>query len=146
MVLYSVWFTAAAEPAFCNSSDTSNGLDQTSTGRGPEPEALTVGTIGERTYVFVGFERIGGVMVYDVTDPRRPHFEQYINNRNFAVDPATACVTDKPKSSLCAAAGDLSVEGLLFIPAGSSTTGVPLLVVAHETSDSVTLFRIDPAT
>lgn len=138
--------TAAAVPAFFNSSDTSNGLDQTSTGRGPEPEALTVGTIGERTYVFVGFERIGGVMVYDVTDPRRPHFEQYINNRNFAVDPATACVTDKPKSSLCAAAGDLSVEGLLFIPADSSPTGVPLLVVAHETSDSVTLFRIDPAT
>ncbi|MFZ1428908.1 MAG: choice-of-anchor I family protein [Geminicoccaceae bacterium] len=138
--------TAAAVPAFFNASDTSNGLDQTSPGRGPEPEALTVGMIGGRSYVFVGFERIGGVMVYDVTDPRRPHFEQYINNRNFAVDPATACVEDKPKSPLCAAAGDLSVEGLLFIPAGSSPTGIPLLVVSHETSNSVTVFRVDPST
>ena len=41
--------------------------------------------------------------------------------------------------------GDLSVEGLLFIPASSSPTGVPLLVVSHETSDSVTVFGIGPA-
>ena len=79
-------------------------------------------------------------MVYDITDPRRPHFEQYINHRNFAVDPASVCVKDRPKSTACAAVGDLSVDGLLFIPASSSPTGVPLLVVSHETSDSVTVF------
>ena len=137
--------TAAAVPAFFNVPDDSNRFDQTSPGRGPEPEALAVGKIGSRNYVFVGFERIGGVMVYDITDPRHPHFEQYINNRNFAIDPATVCEKGKPKSSACASVGDLSVEGLLFIPADSSPDGKPLLVVSHETSDSVTVFGIDPA-
>ncbi len=138
--------TAAAVPKFFNVQDDGNTFDRTSQGRGPEPEALAVGSIGGRNYVFMGFERIGGIMVYDITDPRRPHFEQYINNRNFAVDPAAVCVKDRPKSAACAAVGDLSVEGVLFIPASSSPTGVPLLVVSHETSDSVTLFRIDPVT
>src|SRR3954447_1140661 len=80
--------TAAAVPELFNTPDDSNDFDATSNARGPEPEPLAVGGVGDRQYVFVGFERIGGVMAYDITDPRRPHFEQYINNRDFAVDPA----------------------------------------------------------
>jgi hypothetical protein len=136
---------AAAVPNFFNVADINNNFDATSQGRGPEPEPLAVGTIGGRNYVFVGFERIGGIMVYDITDPGNPRFEQYINNRNFAVDPAAVCIKDQPKSPDCAAAGDLSVEGVLFIPQDSSPIGVPLLIASHETSDSVTVFRIDPA-
>ena len=41
------------------------------------------------------------------------------------------------------AGGTWSVEGVLFIPASQSPIGVPLLVLNHETSDSVTVFRID---
>ncbi len=134
---------AAAVPAFFNAPDDSNQSDRTSQGRGAEPEPLTVGTIAGRTYAFVGFERLGGVMVYDITDPRSPQFQQYINNRNFAVDPATVCTKDMPKSPACAAAGDLSVEGVLFIPASDNKLGVPLLIASHETSDTVTVFRIN---
>ena len=61
--------TAAAVPTFFNMPDDSNTFDATSQGRGPEPEPLAVGTVGGRNYVFVGFERIGGIMVYDITDP-----------------------------------------------------------------------------
>jgi hypothetical protein len=102
-----------------------------------------VGQIGARQYAFIGFERIGGVMAYDVTDPFSPRFEQYINARNFNIDPAQVCIKDQPQSALCAETGDLSVEGVLFIPAGQSPIGVPLLVLNHETSDSVTVFRVD---
>src|SRR4051795_5372469 len=49
----------------------------------------------------------------------------------------------EPESPACAAAGDLSVEGVLFIPASRSPIGVPLVVLSHETSDRVTLFRVD---
>lgn len=135
--------TAAAVPRFFNVPDDSNAFDETSDQRGPEPEPLAVGAVGGRQYVFVGLERIGGVMVYDVTNPYRLHFEQYINNRDFAVDPAAVCEKGKPESPACAAVGDLSVEGVLFIPATRSPIGVPLLVLSHETSNSVTLFRID---
>ena len=130
--------TAAAIPQFFNTSDDQNRFDAQSDRRGPEPEAIAVGQIGARQYAFVGFERIGGVMAYDITDPFSPRFEQYINARNFSIDPAQACIKNQPQSALCAQAGDLSVEGVLFIPAGQSPIGVPLLVVNHETSDSVT--------
>ena len=36
---------------------------------------------------FIVLERIGGVMVYDVTDPTAPPFVQYINTRKFGVRP-----------------------------------------------------------
>jgi hypothetical protein len=52
------------------------------------------------------------------------------------------CEKGKPESAACAAVGDLSVEGVLFIPASQSPLGVPLVVLSHETSDSVTLFRV----
>lgn len=37
--------------------------------KGPEPENVTVGTVNGRTYAFAGLERIGGVMICDITDP-----------------------------------------------------------------------------
>lgn len=49
--------------------------------KGPEPEGLTIGQIGGRTYAFIGFER-GGIAVYDVTDAYHPEFVQYVNNRS----------------------------------------------------------------
>lgn len=136
--------TATAVPTFFNASDTNNRLDDRSPGRGPEPEPLDVRTIGSRAYAFVGFERLGGVMVYDITDPANPSFEQYINNRNFAVDPSSCIGVNNPPPA-CQEVGDLSVEGVLFIPADQSPIAVPLLVLTHETSESLTLYRIDPA-
>ena len=136
--------TAAAVPAAFNASDSNNRLDDRSPSRGPEPEPLDVGTIGARTYVFVGFERLGGAMVYEITDPAAPRFQQYINNRNFAVDPALCLGVDNPPPD-CREIGDLSVEGVLFIPADQSPINAPLIALAHETSESLTLYRIDPA-
>lgn len=133
----------AAAPSLFNAADDSNSFDSQSDRRGPEPEAIAVGRIGARVYAFIAFERIGGVVAYDITDPGAPKFQQYINNRNPAVDPALVCVKDEQKSPACAAAGDLSVEGVLFIPAQDSPIGVSLLVLVHETSDTVAIFRVD---
>jgi hypothetical protein len=138
---------ASALPDDFNVSESANDFDARSDSRGPEPEHLAVGKIGSQVYAFIAFERIGGVMVYDITDPRRPRFQQYINNRNFAVDPRVVC-GDKGREQIagCARAGDLEPEGLLFISAGDSPIGVPMLVVIHELSDSTTLYRIDRLT
>ena len=80
------------------------------------PEGLALGTVGKRQYAFVGLERMGGVMTYDITNPLTPVFVDYSNNRDFTVAPA-----DAP------AAGDLGPEGLLFIDAKDSPTRTPLL-------------------
>jgi hypothetical protein len=34
----------------------------------------TLGSIGGRVYAFIGLERIGGIQVYDITDPTNPAF------------------------------------------------------------------------
>ncbi|WP_410289039.1 choice-of-anchor I domain-containing protein [Desulfosarcina sp.] len=44
--------------------------------KGPEPEGLSLGEINCRTYLFLGLERIGGIMVYDISLPRQPEFVQ----------------------------------------------------------------------
>jgi hypothetical protein len=123
--------TAARYPTFFNASNDDRTFDSRSDNKGPEPEAVTIGTVGKRTYAFIGLERQGGVMVYDVTNPIAPVFVDYVNNRDFTVDPATA-----------EAAKDLGPEGVIFIDAKDSPTRSPLLVVANEVSGTVTLYSV----
>ena len=144
--------TAAAVPEFFNTEDNNNNFDSRSDDRGPEPEAVAVGRIGLRQYAFIVLEQIGGVMVYNITNPYRPHFELYINNRNFLTVPplnSDDCTQDTefsgppPLPSVCAEAGDLGPEGVLFIPRFKSPIDAALLVVTQEISDTTTIYRID---
>jgi hypothetical protein len=91
-------------------------------------------------------------MVYDITDPDNPSFQVYINNRNFLTDPPLSsdddvCPEDTLFSDLpspvCAEAGDLGPEGIMFIPRSKSPIDAPLVVVTQEISDTTTLYRID---
>ncbi|MBG6237454.1 2',3'-cyclic-nucleotide 2'-phosphodiesterase (5'-nucleotidase family) [Mycetocola sp. CAN_C7] len=127
--------TAAANPAFFNSNHSESNAEGRSDDKGPEPENLTIGTVDGRTYAFIGLERVGGVAVYDITDPAAPTFVTYLNNRNFAES-----VED---GGDLASAGDLGPEGLAFIPATTSPTGTPMLAVGNEVSGTTTLFSID---
>jgi 2',3'-cyclic-nucleotide 2'-phosphodiesterase/3'-nucleotidase/5'-nucleotidase len=136
--------TAEAVPAFFNTPDDANRFDGRSPDRGPEPEPLAIGEVAGRWYAFVGFERIGGVIAYDVTEPEAPRFAFYLNNRNFAIDPAAVCVQNRPKAPACAEVGDLEPEALRFIPATESPNGHALLVVTHEQTDSVLLLQLNP--
>jgi hypothetical protein len=122
--------TAAAYPANFNAGHENNSLDDRSDNKGPEPEGVTVGEIGGRTYAFIAPERIGGIMMYDITAPHAPVFVDYADNRDFAVAPPAA------------GAGDLGPEGVTFIPAHGSPTRRPMLAVAHEISGTVTLFEV----
>jgi DNA-binding beta-propeller fold protein YncE len=126
--------TAAANPEFFNSNHTSSDFDARSDDKGPEPENLAVGEIKGRTYAFVGLERVGGLAVYDITDPRHARFVAYQNNRDFSVS-----VED---GGDLAQAGDLGPEGVSFIPAKDSPTHTPLVAVANEVSGTTTLYSV----
>jgi hypothetical protein len=135
---------AEAVPSCFNCGGASIRFDEQSDDRGPEPEALAVGRVGGRDYAFIAPERIGGLYVYDITDPQAPAFQQYVNLRDFAVDSRRVCEAGRPVSQACAAAGDLEPEGVLFIAAADSPIGVPLVVLTHELSTSATIYRLDP--
>lgn len=123
------------ENGFNNDND-ENDPDSRSDAKGPEPEALALGVIEGRTYAFVGLERVGGIMVYDISNPESPDFVQYINTRDFSEDPEV-------DDAYNPASGDLGPEGIVFVPAADSPSGQPLLLVGYEISGTTAVFGID---
>lgn len=122
--------TANTLPTFFNSDGPTAppSFDGRSDNKGPEPESVAVGRIGDRTYAFVGLERIGGVMIFDVTTPTAPVFVQYTNNADFT-----------------SGTGDRGPEVVVFVPAAQSPSGKARFVVANEISGTVTIYeQIDP--
>lgn len=116
--------------SFNATNDDNDSFDDRSDDKGPEPEALTIGSIDGRTYAFLGLERVGGIMTFDITNPAAVQFVDYINNRDFTEDAETE------------AAGDLGPEGIEFIPAQHSPNGRPLLLVANEVSGTTTVYEL----
>jgi DNA-binding beta-propeller fold protein YncE len=125
--------TARRYPANFNASHDSNSLEDRSDNKGPEPEGVVIGQINSRNFAFIGLERIGGVMVYDVTNPQGPRFVQYVNSRDFTKDPETELPV----------VGDLGPEGLAFVSAADSPSGKPLLIVGNEVSGTTAIYQID---
>ena len=124
--------TASVHGAQFNNGDDENAGDSRSENKGPEPEALTVGQVGDRTYAFIGTERMGGIFVYDVTNPYDVQFAEYVINRDLTEGLANSDVI-----------GDLAPESLVFVSAEDSPSGVPLLVVGNEVSGTVTVWQIN---
>jgi len=127
--------TAIRFPLNFNADHSVNDFDTRSDNKGPEPEAIAVGSTPDgRTYAFVGLERIGGVAVFNVSNPYAVQYAGYVNQRNFA--DTIDLVTDPD------AAGDLGPEGITFIAAADSPTGAPMIAVANEISGTTTLYSV----
>ena len=107
-----------------NASHDNDTLDGRSASKGPEPEGVVLGKIGAKTFAFIGLERVGGVMVYDVSNPVSPSFVTYFNARTGAT-------------------GDRGPEGLIFVPAAKSPNGKPLLILGHEVSGTTSVLQLN---
>jgi hypothetical protein len=118
-------------PNFFNSNHAAPNLKGRGGRKGPEPEDIKAMQIGDRHYAFIGLERVGGVMMYDITDPANASYADYLNVRDFSNG-------DLDNGS------DLGAEGLSVVQAADSPTGRTMLLVANEVSGSVTLMEINP--
>ena len=115
-------FTALLTPNLFNANDADPAeFDNRSDDKGAEPEGIVLGEVSGRTLAFVGLERVGGIMAFDVTDPNAVRFLNY---------------TPSP-------AGDVAPEGLAFIPAAQSPNGQPVLAVSNEDSNTLSIYTID---
>lgn len=92
--------------------------------RGPEPEGLAVGRVDGGRILFVGLERQGGVLAYEISDLTAPVFCGYL----------------PPGESNGIA--DAAPEGLLFVSATQSPVDEPLLIVSYEASGTVAVYRL----
>ena len=92
--------------------------------KGPEPESVVVGQVHGKTYAFVALERTSAILMYDLSNPAAPKFVQWLQN-----------TTDM-------ANGDISPEGLSFVPAAHSPTGNALLLAGHEVTGTLAVWEI----
>lgn len=120
-----------------NATNDENGGDDRSDDKGPEPEALEIAKLNGRTYAFIGLERVGGIMVYDITVPENADFVQYINPRDFSVD-----IEELVDDGDFSAVGDLGPESIVFVSAEDSPNGEPLLIVGNEVSGTTAIYQI----
>jgi DNA-binding beta-propeller fold protein YncE len=91
--------------------------DGRSDNKGVEPEGVALGSLGGRTFAFIGLERTttSAIAVYDITDPAHASFVDMI-----------------------VGAGDLSPEGLSTF----TIDGALYLAVANEVSGTTSLYRV----
>jgi len=112
--------------ALFNASNSNNTLKNRSDDKGPEPEGITIATIWGRVFAFIALERIGGCMVYEITNPANPVFVDYKNTRNTG-----------------SYGGDNGAEGIIYISAANSPTGIPIVILANEVSSTLTFFSVN---
>lgn len=119
-------YTSTNFPTIFNADHEDNTPKGRSRAKGPEAEGVTVAQIGTETFAFISLERVGGVMVYNVTNPNNPIFVDYKNSRSTSVY-----------------AGDHGPEGITYVAPENSPTGLPYVLVANEISGTITIFEID---
>lgn len=129
--------TALYVPDYFNTSNDNAKKDNRSGKKGPEPENVTVGMVDGKNYAFVALERPGGIMVYDITEPAKAFFINYINTRDF-----TETVPGSVDEDKFVTGGDVAPEGLEFVSGEFSPTGQPLLLAACEVSGTVAVYQL----
>lgn len=108
-----------------NASNEDNDAKGRSDNKGPEPEAVAIGVIHDTTYAFIGLERIGGVMVYDISNPSAPVFVDYINTRD-----------------VNSFGGDNGPEDIKFLHKDNNPHGNYYLLVSNEISATVAVYEV----
>ncbi|WP_114635647.1 choice-of-anchor I family protein [Vibrio splendidus] len=130
------------DPENLNSTNDNNQSgDDRSDDKGVEPEAIEVAEINGKQYAFIGLERQGGIMVYDVTQPKNASFISYLNNRDFTqpvctkVDEDGDCDNETYNSK----AGDLGPESIKYF----TRSGNHFIAVGNEVSGSTSVYRVE---
>merc|ERR1712156_549820 len=88
----------------------------------------------QRVFAFTALERVGGIMVYDITKVEESQFMQYFNDRDFGVEFEKD--TRPPEE-----AGDTAPEQLRYIE--EDVYGVPLLFATFSESSSISIYTVD---
>jgi hypothetical protein len=98
--------------------------DNRSDDKGPEPEGIATGVVGDHLYAFAGFERHSGIAAYDLSAmPGETAFAGLAHNR--------------PQ--------DRGPEGLAYVAAADSPTGSPLVLVTNEVTSTIGVWTVTSA-
>ena len=114
-------------------------MDDRSDAKGPEPECATTGTMPDGTLLaFVGLERTGGIITYDISTPASPVYQDFLNVVNWGTSAEDLATYGDSSYSL-----NDGPEGLAFISADDSPIGVPLLAAVTPIAGRLTMYVVE---
>jgi len=99
--------------------------------KGAEPEGVAVGMVGDRRIAVLGLERMTALAIFDITVPKKPVFQEWIQ-----MLPAKATPAKDVKH--------WSPEGIVFVPADKSPSGKALIITSYELSGTLSIHQIEP--
>ena len=99
--------------------------------KGAEPEGVAVGMVGNTRVAILGLERMTALAVFDITQPRSPVFQEWLQ-----MLPAKATPAKDVKH--------WSPEGIVFVSADKSPSGKALIITSYELSGSISIHQIEP--
>ena len=99
--------------------------------KGAEPEGVAVGMVGDRRIAVLGLERMTALAIFDITDPKKPIFQEWIQMLPTKATPAKDVKHWSP-------------EGIVFVPADKSPSGKALIITSYELSGSLSIHQIEP--
>ena len=111
-------------------SDEGDASENRSDAKGPEPEAIAIGEVGDRVYAFIGLERDSGIMIYDVTKPSKSFYVNYIPPAFVDLTADDAVARHGP-------------EVITFIPRTESASGHDQIAVSYEISGTTILYELE---
>ena len=99
--------------------------------KGAEPEGVTTGMVGDRRIAVLVLERMSALVIFDITQPRTPVFQEWIQMLPAKATPAKDVKYWSP-------------EGVIFVPAEKSPSGKALIITSYELSGSISIHQIEP--
>jgi hypothetical protein len=99
--------------------------------KGAEPEGVAVGMVGDRRIAILGLERMTALAIFDITQPRNPVFQEWLQMLPTKATPAKDVKHWSP-------------EGIVFVPADKSPSGKALIITSYELSGSLSIHQIEP--
>lgn len=100
--------------------------------KGSEPEGVAVGKVGERRIAILGLERMSALVLFDITNPSAPIFQEWLQMLPTRATPAKDVKYWSP-------------EGVIFVPADKSPSGKALIITSYELSGSLSIHEITGA-
>lgn len=97
--------------------------------KGSEPEGVAIGQVGDRRIAVLGLERMSALVIFDITTPRAPIFQEWIQMLPTTATPVKA-------------ARHWSPEGIVFVPADKSPSGKALIITSYELTGSLSIHEI----
>ena len=99
--------------------------------KGAEPEGVAIGMVGNRRIAILGLERMTALAIFDITEPRNPVFQEWLQMLPTKATPAKDVKYWSP-------------EGIVFVPANESPSGKALIITSYELSGSLSIHQIEP--